>query len=140
MLSPGLALRAFSGTALLLLLALGGCARCPPGQEPGILAEAFFGRSIPGEGRVGDAEWAAFVDEVVSPAFPQGLTVQDAAGQWRDASGAILREDAKRLSVLLPQASGAEAADRLRAVAEAYLRRFRQESVLRVQHRVCTSF
>ena len=35
-----------------------------------------------------------------TPRFPDGLTVLDAAGQWRDGSGAIMRERTKLVIVL----------------------------------------
>lgn len=92
----------FALPACLFLSACGG--GCPAGQSPATVAELLFGRSMPGGGRVSAAQWDAFLADTITPAFPDGLTVQDALGQWRDStSGQPLREDAKRLLVVLPE-------------------------------------
>ncbi|MDJ0389646.1 DUF3574 domain-containing protein [Roseomonas sp. E05] len=126
--------------ALPLCLLLGACAGCPAGQTSATVAELFFGRSVPGGGTVGEAEWDAFLADTVTPAFPDGLTVQDAQGQWRDAAGQVVREPAKRLLLVLPDTPAARAAERVAPLAEAYRTRFRQESVLRLQHAACVAF
>lgn len=35
---------------------------------------------------VSDEDWRAFLAAEVTPRFPDGLTVIDAAGQWRDGA------------------------------------------------------
>jgi hypothetical protein len=90
----------------------------------------FFGRSIPGGGMVTDSAWSVFLAEVVTPRFPDGLTVWQADGQWLEASGVLARESSTVVEVAHPASEAAEAA--LRAIAEEYKRRFRQEAVLRV--------
>ena len=69
----------------LLPLALVACATppCPPGFTAGTLAEAYFGRNHAGREAGSDADWARFLDEAATPAFPDGLSVLDGAGQWR---------------------------------------------------------
>ena len=47
----------------------------------------FFGRAIPGGGLVSEAEWTAFLANVVTPRFPDGLTVCPTEGQWTDPRG-----------------------------------------------------
>jgi hypothetical protein len=98
----------------------------------------YFGRSIPGGGRVTDAEWEAFLRDVVTPRFPDGLTVWDARGQWRGADGAVAREETRVVQVVHRPAAAADSA--LAQVAAEYRRRFRQEAVLRVRSRVEVSF
>ncbi len=73
----------------------------------------------------------------MTPRFPDGFTVLDARGQWRDA-GAIVREPSKVLVIALQD----EARDRaeIAAVAEAYKARFRQQSVLTMVRQACVSF
>ena len=90
----------------------------------------FFGRSIPGGGLVSDSAWSAFMAEVVTPRFPDGLTVWRADGQWLEAGGVLARESSMVVEVAHPASEAADAS--LRAIAEEYKRRFRQEAVMRV--------
>src|SRR5271170_1905529 len=63
------------------------------------VAELLFGR----EAGVSDAAWARFVTRELTPRFPDGLTVNDASGQWRDpTSGRVVREPAKQVEIVLP--------------------------------------
>jgi hypothetical protein len=98
-------------------------------------AELFFGRSLPSGGEVSEAEWQRFVDDEITPRFPDGLTIMDAQGQWKDTSG-IVRERAKHLLILLPGGD----TGKLDAVRAAYKSRFHQEAVLLVDSTVCASF
>ena len=123
-------------------LFLTGCASlippsCPAGLKPMTEADLFFGRDIADKPGVGDQDWQRFLDEEVTPRFPNGLSVEDASGQWKGADG-IVREASKHLIVIL---SGApDEADKLAAIREAYKRRFRQESVLLLETKICGSF
>jgi hypothetical protein len=134
---------------LLALPLLAGCTMaqvnvgieaCPAGTEPAAIAEAFFGRNIGGREAVGDADWARFLDEVVTPAFPQGLTVTDAVGQWRGADGRVLRERSKVLLVVAPGGTPSELAARLAPVTAAYRARFQQEAVMVSMRSGCVGF
>src|SRR5262245_32017131 len=65
---------------------------CRGSQKSQHVAELIFGRSIGGRIEVGEEQWMLFVDHEITPRFPDGLTVFDAAGQWRDkASNKITR-------------------------------------------------
>jgi len=90
----------------------------------------YFGRNIPGGGTVGDSAFASFVDQVVTPRFPAGLTILRADGQWRGENGQVEREQSIVIEIVHPTGPAAEAD--LREIAEEYKRRFRQEAVLRV--------
>lgn len=90
----------------------------------------FLGRDIPGGGTVSDADWASFLEEVVTPRFPQGLTVWHADGQWLDEAGRTVREAVLVVEVLHPPGSEHDRA--VSEIAEEYRRRYRQEAVLRV--------
>lgn len=90
----------------------------------------FFGRSIPGGGTVSDSAFAAFVDQVVTPRFPNGLTIYRADGQWRGEGGNVEREQSVVIEIVHPAGPAADA--ELREIADEYKRRFRQEAVLRV--------
>ena len=111
---------------------------CPPGFERYAEYRLFFGRGKPGGGTVSDDEWSGFLAAEVTPRFPDGLTVLDAAGQWRDGSGAIGREGAKLLIILAEP--GADTMRRTKEIAEAYKRAFDQESVLRAVGTACAAF
>jgi hypothetical protein len=102
--------------------------------------DLYFGRNIPGGGgEVSDAQWRSFLDEVVTPRFPDGLSVLDIHGHWKSTrTGAIARERSKRLSIIVPDA--AVAAANVEAVKAAYKQRFRQESVLQSEATVCAAF
>jgi len=113
-------------------------ASCPPGTEPFAEYRLFFGRSQGDREVVSEEAWRAFLAEVVTPRFPDGLTVLDAAGQWREDSGAIVRERTKLLLVLAPP--GADAIQRTDEIADYYKRAFGQSSVLRVVTEACISF
>ena len=114
------------------------CRRARAGTERYAEYRLFFGRNRGGVEVVSDAKWRAFLAEEVTPRFPDGLTVVDAAGQWRGPSGTIERERAKMLIVLA--APGAEGMRHTGEIAEAYKRTFGQESVLRTVGTTCASF
>lgn len=139
-------MRPLTSAALGLLLLGSGCAG--PGTAPGFIAnspgrpwvrtELFFGMSRPGGVAVAPAEWQRFLDDEITPRFPDGLTVLDAAGQWRGASGRVTSEPAKVLILFHPPDSGAGA--RIEAIRERWLKLFGQESVLRATSPARVSF
>ena len=124
--------------ATLLSCEDGAAEPCPEGSDRYAEYQLFMGRSAPGGGEVSDAQWAAFLGEVVTPRFPDGLTVLDGAGQWRDSTGAIHSERSKVLWILAPP--GDEARRLIDEISEEYERRFVQESVLRILGSACASF
>ena len=115
--------------AAVAILHLAGCA---PSSTGHVRTE-----SRPG-GQVTEAEWADFLAQVVTPRFPDGLTVFDARGQWRSSKGDVEKESTKVIVVIRsPGEKGSRAIDEIRAE---YKRRFRQESVLRVDAPVAAGF
>ena len=133
------------GAAVLAVLAAASvpalaadAAPCPPGTEAFAEYRLFFGRAQGTVEVVSEEQWRDFLADEVTPRFPDGLTVLDAAGQWRNVSGEIVRERAKLLLVLAPP--GAEAMQRTDEIAEAYKQAFGQSSVLRVVTPACVSF
>jgi hypothetical protein len=139
-------MRAAAG--ILLALALAGCATtaqqeqaaptCPPGQEHLRTAQLFFGRNVGGKPGVSQAAFQKFVDEELTPRFPDGLTVMDGGGQWRGSENQLIREAAKVVLIVLPQRG--DTSQRIEAVRTAYKSRFSQESVLLVTQAACVSF
>jgi Protein of unknown function (DUF3574) len=97
----------------------------------------YFGLSKPG-GSVTETEWLAFLHREVTPRFPEGLTVWQADGQWREPNGKIGRERAKVL--LLVHEQSPELRPAIAAIVRAYKRSFVQESVLWETAPVCAAF
>jgi hypothetical protein len=132
-------LRAFAACGIVLPIA--GCALplgCTGPAQPGLGAELIFGRNIGAELGVSEAAWRRFVEEEIAPRFPEGFTVVDGRGQWRDPQGRILTEPSKVL--LVAAADGPETRARLAAVAEVYKTRFRQKSVVSILKPGCVAF
>jgi hypothetical protein len=130
--------------AVVLALTVTGCASlepaptCPAGQEHLRTAQLFFGRNIGAKPGVSDADFSKFVDEEVTPRFPDGLTILDGGGQWRGADNQLIREASKVLMIVLPKRG--DAAQRIDAVRSAYKTRFSQEAVLLITQASCVSF
>jgi hypothetical protein len=128
----------------LFLLAFSGPARaqfteCKGASKPQQVAELIFGRSVAGSIEVTDAQWTLFVDNEITPRFPDGLTVFEATGQWRDQkSNRIIREPSKIVLIVLP--GHAEDIARLNEVVEVYKRSFRQQSVGLILRPSCVLF
>jgi hypothetical protein len=111
---------------------------CAIGDTVLVREVLYFGRNRPGGGAVTDEEWQTFLDQVLTPRFPAGLTVVAATGQWKGKSGLVEQERSEVVTVFH---SADEAARRavLEVVVE-YKRRFRQEAVLREQMPTCARF
>jgi hypothetical protein len=111
---------------------------CAIGDTALVRDVLYFGRNRPGGGTVTDGEWQSFLDQVLTPRFPAGLTIVAATGQWKGKSGLVEQERSEVVTVFH---SGDEAARRavMEAVVE-YKRRFRQEAVLRERMPTCARF
>jgi Protein of unknown function (DUF3574) len=103
------------------------------------IAELFFGRGINGRWPLTDAEWAEFVAQTITPNFPDGFTVFDGEGQWRNPqTGQIAGGRTKILRVAAKREP--DLAGRLSAVVDAYKTRFHQQSVGIITHESCAAF
>jgi hypothetical protein len=112
---------------------------CDAPQRPMQQIELMFGRSISGRLRVSEAAWSRFLAREITPRFPDGLTVLDAAGQWQDpVGGRLVREPSKM--VIIVTADEAPARERIAAIVAGYKQRFRQRSVGVVSRLVCAAF
>lgn len=100
--------------------------------------ELFFGRNSPA-GVIPEADFQSFLDNVVTPLFPDGLTVIDGIGQFR-ASGASAPEKEDSKLLILLYAFDQRQSDSVEEIRRRYKERFRQQSVLRVDRRSCVSF
>jgi hypothetical protein len=128
------------GVALVLCGSAGGCAtlRGGDGLKTAHLERLYFGRNIKDSAVVTDSAWNVFVHETLTPAFPEGATVWEANGQWRDPSGALIRE--KSFVVELLHLVTRDVEDKVQKVMDDYKTRFCQQSVLRVVTLVRASF
>jgi hypothetical protein len=128
--------------AIALLLGAGAQAQllaCGGAQKPQQVAELMFGGKVTDGVAVTEDEWTGFVDQEITPRFPDGLTVFSAAGQWRDpSSNRIVREPSKVVLILLP--GKAEDFAQVNEIAQAYKRRFKQRSVAVLLRSACVSF
>lgn len=113
-------------------------AECASG-EAWVESTLYMGRGIADGGMVSDAEVEAFVAEIAVPAFPDGFTVFDANGHWRDGpTGRPINESTVVLVVAHPPGAAADAA--LKKIADTYIARYKQSAVLRSDAPVCVTF
>jgi Protein of unknown function (DUF3574) len=113
---------------------------CHGTQQPKMVAELMFGRDI-GVGRnigVSESEWQRFVARELVSRFPDGLTIMDAVGQWRDHDGKIVHEPSKHVEIVLP--GNKDDDTRLDAVVAAYKNAFHQHSVGVIVRPACVAF
>jgi len=100
--------------------------------------ELYFGLSRAEGPNVTEAEFQEFLDTVVTPRFPDGLTLLSGKGQFRGASGVVQKEPSKVLILFYVwDPAHQRAIERIRAL---YKATFQQESVLRVDDSSCVSF
>jgi hypothetical protein len=126
--------------SLALLLPAACCApaaiHCNPGEQPAVLETLYFGTARHGGGAVSEREWQDFVRAEVSPRLPQGYTLLEAEGQWRNAAGEVEREHSHVLQVAHTAATEGEALDQ---ITQRYKSQFGQEAVLRLRSAACLS-
>lgn len=92
--------------------------------------DLFFGRNIPGGGEVSSEQFQAFINNVITPRFPAGLTVFDASGQFLSSTGNLVRERSKNVTLFVEDNLKTQIS--INDIATNYIQAFNQESVLRV--------
>lgn len=118
-----------------LLCCIIGFASCASYQR----SDLYFGRDIPGGGQVSDQDWKAFSDSVISRYFPEGYTEWEAQGRWKDTkTGVTITEPTKVVTFLLKR--NKQRSSHIDSIAQQYLRRFHQQSVLRTDIRAGVRF
>ncbi len=130
--------------AILLALNLAGCAAvrpapspCLAGQEHLRTAQLFLGRKA-ADWPVTEPELRRFVDQEITPRFPDGVTVLDGGGQWSGPQDQMMRDAAKVVMIILPAKGDILA--KIDAVRAAYQTQFKQETVLQVTQPACVAF
>lgn len=102
-----------------------------------IETKLYFGMGMPGGGRVTERQWTRFLAETVTPRFPDGLTVLSGTGQWRDPKGQsakVMSEPSRIVIIVHPET--AATAKAIAEIRQAYVKRFRQQSVLQTNQPV----
>ena len=100
--------------------------------------ELLFGLSKPNHAAITEGEFQHFIDQNVTPLFPEGLTLLSATGQFKNDHEVVVKEGAKLLLLLYPV--NPENHRNVERIRQAYKTMFQQESVLRVDDRSCVSF
>jgi hypothetical protein len=115
--------------------------RCTNGDNGRRFArtELFFGRAKPDGSIVTDEEFHSFLDDIITPRFPNGLTALPGTGQFRGSSGMLMREGSVFVILLYP-ADDEGSSSRIEEIRETYRKAFEQESILRVDGESCVSF
>jgi hypothetical protein len=94
-------------------------------------SELYFGSQKPDGDAVTEAQFEQFVDDVITPRFPDGLTLLKGYGQFRNSANVIVEEQSFVLILLYPL-DDKEANREIEEIRETYKKSFDQESVLRV--------
>jgi hypothetical protein len=125
------------GALLIAPAARAGCLL--PGQTPMLLVTLYFGETIPGTAPVTPQQWADFTAHTITPAFPDGFTVTDGAGQWRNPQTGVTDQDpTKILTVALTPSQTLPS--KVAHVMQAYETQFHQQAVGVTSAEVCASF
>jgi len=78
------------------------------------------------------------VVQALTPHFPKGFTVWDAAGQWQDSTCIMVQERSKIVRLITDDPAGARQA--VASIVAEYRRRFEQEAVLQTESDVCVGW
>jgi hypothetical protein len=89
---------------------------------------------------VTDAQFMTFVDRSVTPQFPDGLTIQEGRGQWRDSNGVVERERSHELILLYPAAEARTHDPQIERIRDAYVAAYGQDSVARLDEPTLADF
>ena len=81
---------------------------------------------------VSEEQWSEFLVEIVTPRFPDGFTDIGGHGQYRDRSGKIISEPSRLLVFLYTRKTRKESRAKIEEIRATYVKKFNQESVLRV--------
>src|SRR5262245_20523399 len=90
--------------------------------------DLFFGTAKADGTAVSDAEFKSFLDQVITPRFPDGLTVLAGFGQFRTSAGVIQQERSMLLILLYPPSK--DSSQKIEEIRTLYKEAIRQEAVL----------
>jgi hypothetical protein len=101
--------------------------------------ELYFGTGRPDGTVVSDAQFSQFIDEQVTPRFPDGLTLLAGYGQYKNSAGVINKEKSLVLILFYPPQM-TDAGKLIEQIRETYKTLYQQESVLRADSSSVISF
>ncbi len=124
------------------LTGLGACTAIDPcaglvGGMPMTETTLYFGLHDPGGVPIADEAWEAFRTREIATRFPQGFTLVEASGHWRNRETGQDGREPSRVLVRLHDGADNNAIDTL---IETYKDQFSQQSVLRTDAPVCVRF
>ncbi len=143
----------------VLAMALAGCARAPgtsagatapalagdtahPGQTKGWVSTRLYfglGPAEHSEQGISESGWRAFLDQQVTPRFPDGLSVVDVYGQWQGKNEAA-PERLRTKMLILYYPDTRENREKIDAIRAAWKQKTGDQSVLRVTEPADVSF
>lgn len=102
---------------------------CPEGMSPWVTFNLYFGRGHKDNPEaISEDDWKAFLQEVITPRFPDGLTVIDVYGQSFDSeTQQINSERTKLLNVLVPHEALESSKSAVSEISRAYAERFSEQ-------------
>lgn len=114
-------------------------ATCAAALQPYMKTTLYFER--PGSlTKARQRKWQAFIREVLVQHFPEGGTIMENIGWWRDPEGKVAGGRGNTLVVLAPPDKAAEHRRAVAAVVAEIRRRYQQQSVLWEESWVCAGF
>ena len=134
-----------AAVAFLFFFFVAGCAAggdpvCPDGMDSFTEINVYFGQEKGSGDTVDEEEWQTFLEDTVTPHFPDGLTVLDARGQWLDAEeGRLYREATKVLNVLVPAEGVDDSLAAVRDISDVYKVQFDQQAVFYTSLPACAA-
>jgi hypothetical protein len=106
--------------------------RATAGPERGWLkSELYFGAQLANGNLISPVAWETFLAEVITPTFPDGLTVVQANGQMRGSDGVIRRQPTWVVVILRP--GGSLEDQRIQSVINSFRSRFKGAELMHVE-------
>jgi len=106
--------------------------RAAAGPERGWLkSELYFGAQLANGNLISPVAWETFLAEVITPTFPDGLTVVQANGQMRGSDGVIRRQPTWVVVILRP--GGSLEDQRIQSVINSFRSRFKGAELMHVE-------
>jgi hypothetical protein len=93
--------------------------------------ELFFGSLRSDKPPVSEQDFLGFLNDTITPLFPNGLTLLTGLGQFLNSQGVIQQEQSWLLILLYPVGEWRVNSEKIEAIREDYKTNFQQESVLR---------